>query len=261
MIFTFEQVPKARIKKSLILALILAVTSGCAALQGRQVWRVRDIALAQGPTIRLLGRNEQVVLTLNRNTVQQLMLAHIRISRTAGIPSELLFVEGDEPNAFAALMNGRRVIGLNTAMIKLIGNDIDEFAALLGHEAAHWARGHVEKGQIRSNTIRGLGSLVGAGLGMAGVPAAGTISGLGADLIEAAYSRDDEREADASSVEYMIANGYDPEAAVRLQEKFLTLPGKGSFSFLSSHPSGAERIKNLRAVIQAKRSQTEAKQE
>ncbi len=223
------------------------------------MWRVRDIALAQGPTIRLLGRNEQVVLTLNRKTVQQLMLAHIRITRAAGIPSELLIVEGEEPNAFAALMNGRRVIALNSAMIQLIGDDIDEYAALLGHEAAHWARGHVEKGQIRSNTIRGLGNLVGAGLGMAGVPAAGTITGLGADLMEAAYSRDDEREADASSIEYMMASGYDPQAAVRLQEKLLVVPGSGPVPFLSSHPSGEERVNNLRALIQAKRSESQVK--
>jgi predicted Zn-dependent protease len=150
------------------------------------------------------------------------------------------------------------MIAINLGMVRLIGGNIDEFAALLGHEAAHWAKGHVDSSQARSSTIQGIGTLIGVGLGIAGVPAAGVITGLGAGLIEATYSRDDEREADALSVDYLVANGFDPQAAVRLQEKMLKLPGARKVSFLSSHPSGEERVENLKKLIDAKQSQGRA---
>jgi predicted Zn-dependent protease len=101
---------------------------------------------------------------------------------------------------------------------------------------------------------------VGVGLGAAGVPAASVITGLGADLIEASYSRDDEREADAASIDYMLANGFDPHGAVRLQEKMLRLPGGLKVPFLNSHPGGDERIANLKKLIEAKTSDLTAKQ-
>jgi predicted Zn-dependent protease len=227
---------------------------GCSTSQGRLVWRAREMALVPTPVIALQGRDEKILIKMSTQTVQKILLAHIRITRTANTQAELVFAEGNEPNAFAGLMDGRRVIGINTAMVKLIGDDLDAFAALLGHETAHWAKGHIDRGAARSHTIQGLSYAVGVGLGMAGVPAAGMISGLGGDLIEASYSREDEREADALSIDYMLANGFDPQAAVRLHEKLLNLASGISVPFLSSHPSGQERIENLQKLIDAKRS-------
>lgn len=238
--------------------LILTLLSGCATSQGRLVWRVREMALVQTPMIGLQARDHTMLVTLNTRTVQRVLLAHIRITRTAGLPAELVIVEGKEPNAFAGLMSGRRVIGINTEMVKLIGDDVDEFAALVGHEAAHWAKGHVDSARAREGTLYAIGTLAAVGLGAAGVPAAGTITGLGVDLINASYSRDQEREADASSVDYLLSNGYDPHAAVRLHEKLLKISGKSLLPFLSSHPSGRERIENLKALIQSKKSDTGA---
>ena len=186
-----------------------------------------------------------------------LFLWHARIDRAANIQTELMLVDGEEPNAFAGFVNGRQAVAINLGMMKLIGLADDEFAALLGHEVAHWAKGHIYSGRARSSTIHALGSLVGAGLGMAGVPAGGLISGLGADIIDNSFSRDDEREADAAGIEYMVAAGCDPWAAVRLHDKMLALGGVG-ITFLSSHPSGQERIENLKQLIEKKRPETKA---
>jgi len=248
--------------KPFIFALLLAILAGCSTSistsNGNVAWRVREMALAPTSTVTLYGTGETVLLVMDKQTVQRLLLAHFRITRSAGIQAELFIVEGEEPNAFAGVLDGRRMIAINLGMVRLIGGNIDEFAALLGHEAAHWAKGHVDSSQARSSTIQGIGTLIGVGLGIAGVPAAGVITGLGAGLIEATYSRDDEREADALSVDYLVANGFDPQAAVRLQEKMLKLPGARKVSFLSSHPSGEERVENLKKLIDAKQSQGRA---
>ena len=231
---------------------LLAIQTSCSTSKGDVSWRVREMALAPTSSVVLYGPGEQVLLAMNKQTVQKLLLAHFRISRSAGIQAELFIAEGDEPNAFAGLIEGRRMIVINIAMVKLIGDNMDEFAALLGHEAAHWAKGHVDSSKARSSTIQGISTLVGVGLGVAGIPAAGLITGLGADLIAASYSRDDEREADALSIDYMLANGFDPQGAVRLQEKMLKLPGGLQVPFLNTHPSGQERVENLKKLIAEK---------
>jgi predicted Zn-dependent protease len=240
---------------ALAFAVLVLALSGCSASQSKLVWRARDVALTPAPTIALEGRDHQIVVTVPTPTIQKLLLAHLRITRSAGTQAELFIVEGADPNAFAGLMNGRRVIGINVAMLKLIGDDLELYAALLGHETAHWAKGHVDASNVRSTTIQGIGTAIGVGLGAAGVPAAGLIAGVGADMIDASYTRDDEREADAASVDYMLINGFDPAGAVRLQEKLLNVPGGLRIPFLSSHPSGEERIENLKKIIAAKRAQ------
>lgn len=244
--------------KKFIVITAFFLFSGCAAQPFTYYWRVKDVVLQKGPTIEFYKPDEQIALTLPTRTVQEMMLAHLRINRSANVQSELCIVDGDDPNAFAApLANGQRIIAINVGMMKLIGSDVSEYAALIGHEAAHWAKGHAAAGESRTSTLNAIGTLVGVGLGAAGVPAAGVISGLGVDLIDSSYNRDQEREADALSVDYLIANHYDPKAAITLHEKFLKIDSGFRLPFLSSHPSSEERIQNLKALIETKNSQPE----
>jgi Zn-dependent protease with chaperone function len=242
--------------KRLYLGVFLLFFAACAT-RLHFYWNVRELVSAPVPVVDLAASDNRVLISIDKRTLQKLFLSHVRITRTANIQTELVLVNGEDPNAFAALIGGRRAVAINLGMVKLIRNEDDEFAALLGHETAHWAKGHVDSGKSRSNTLQGLGTLAGVGLGMAGVPAAGLISGLGVDVIESSFSRDDEREADAWGIDYMMAAGSDPWAAVRLHEKMLALPGGVRIPFLSSHPSGQERIENLKHVIEAKKHQSE----
>jgi predicted Zn-dependent protease len=232
--------------------ILVIVLSGCMPA-GRLFWSVRELVLVPASTIYLTAPDQRLVLSVEKQAMQKLFLAHRRITRAGGVEADLLIFEEEEPNAFAGSIKSRRSIAINTGMLKLIGGDNDALAALLGHETAHWAKGHVDTGKTRSNTIQGIGTLVGLGLGMAGVPAAGYISGIGADLIEASYSRDDEREADASGLEYVMSAGFDPAGALRLHEKLLQVGGRLRIPFLSTHPSGSERLEYLRNLIEAKK--------
>jgi Zn-dependent protease with chaperone function len=236
------------------LLLILLLLFGCGAQQGKLVWRVKDTALERRPAVELLGTNEQIVFRIPTRTIQEMTLAHFRINRAANVQSDLYIVEGDEPNAFAGPNpRGQKIIAISLGMIKLIGDDANLYAALIAHEAAHWAKGHVDAGQTRTSTLNAIGTLVSVGLSAAGVPAAGIISGLGIDLIDSSFNRDQEREADALSIDYLIASNYDPAAAIALQEKFLMVNTGVRLSFLSSHPSGEERIQSLKTFIEARK--------
>lgn len=86
---------------------------------------------------------------------------------------------------------------------------------------------------------------------MTGVPGASLLTDVGITLIDTTYSREQEREADELGLRYMVAAGYGPQGAIRLQESLLEASGSTPLPFLSSHPTGQERIENLRALISA----------
>jgi predicted Zn-dependent protease len=221
----------------------------CAAREPKLMWEVKHIARLPSDVIVLQDPVGQPLATVNTRDLKRILLAKIRIARFAGVDAELIIVDGKDPNALAGLIPGRHVIAINVGMLKLLGDDIDAAASLIGHEAAHLAKRHGETGQTRTKTIRGIGSMVGVGLGMAGVPAAGTLTGLAVDFIDASYDRTQEREADSLGVGYMISAGYDPQGAIRLHEKLLQVSGGTLLPFLSSHPSGEERIQSLKELI------------
>src|SRR5690348_477409 len=144
-------------KKFILVATVLLL-SGCATQPFTYYWRVKDVVLQKGPTVEFYKPDEQIALTLPMRTVQEVMLAHLRINRSANVQSELCIVDGDDPNAFAApLANGQRIIAINVGMMKLLGSDVNEYAALIGHEAAHWAKGHAAAGQSRTSTLNAIG--------------------------------------------------------------------------------------------------------
>ncbi len=240
--------------KRLAVAGFLVFLSACSTTEGRLMWRVRELVLAPSPMIGLQSRNQEIVATVSTRTMREILLAHLKITKLAGVQPELVIVDGKDPNAFMGLVDQRYVLGINTAMLNLVGDDMDEFAALLGHEVAHLARGHVEASRSRRATLQGLGTLLGVGLGAAGVPGGGAIANLGVDVIDASFSRDQEREADAVGIGYAMSAGFDPRGAIRLQERLLKASPGSLLPFLNSHPSGEERIENIRTLIKEKQT-------
>jgi len=76
---------------------------------------------------------------------------------------------------------------------------------------------------------------------------------LGAQLVTQRYGRDAERESDAYGIRYMAAAGYDPAAAISLQEVFVRLSEGRDSNWLdglfASHPPSQERVENNRALV------------
>jgi len=131
-----------------------------------------------------------------------------------------------------------------------------ELASLLGHELGHVNARHtaqqMSKGMLTQAVIGGVAAIAGtqgAGYG----ELASKLGMMGAGALLASYSRDNEREADALGMEYMVKTGYSSNGFVGLMEMLQSLskhqPNAIQLMF-STHPMSTERYQT--AVEQAR---------
>lgn len=153
----------------------------------------------------------------------------------------------NSPTINAFCMPGGRIAFYNGILTKLNLTD-DEVAAVMGHEIAHALREHARE-QAGKNTATQVGSRILGALGSAyfgvdprlGDAAAGMVS-QGAAL---KFSRGDESEADLVGLDLAARAGYDPRAGVALWQKMGAVNKSQPISFLSTHPTGKDRIANM----------------
>lgn len=138
-------------------------------------------------------------------------------------------------------------IAFYTGILEQLQLTDDEVAMIMGHEMAHALREHARE-RLAKSKVTSIGLSVAStllGLGQIGDVAAN----LGTQLLSLKYSRDDETEADLVGLEIAARGGFWPEASVNLWKKMLAANGNGSPSFLSTHPSGSNRIQELQANL------------
>jgi Zn-dependent protease with chaperone function len=138
-------------------------------------------------------------------------------------------------------------IAFYTGILDQLKLNDDEVAMIMGHEMAHALREHARE-RLAKSQATSIGLSIASqllGLGQIGDVAAN----LGTQLLTLKYSRDDETESDLVGLEIAARGGYKPEASVSLWQKMQAASGNGSPSFLSTHPSGANRIEELRANL------------
>ena len=149
------------------------------------------------------------------------------------------------PNAYQSLdRQGRPVITFTRAILPTFRNS-DEIAFVLGHEAAHHIRGHIQRG--RRDAL--VGSLVGAGIAAvlgADPSAVQQAQRVGASVGGRSYSKAYELEADELGTLITARAGYSPRKGV---EYFYRLPDPGD-RFLGSHPPNNDRISVVQATIE-----------
>lgn len=212
-------------------------------------WPVADIANQAEETAQLRDSRGRVVASVSRNLMRQLLGVQDRMQRQAGYSAELMITNDRGANAFATTLRGRRIIGITAPMLDLLGDDLDAYAALLGHEVAHHARQHGQQRQQRGQSLGLASAIFGVALGAAGVRHSRSIAEFGTMMASLSYTRDEEREADRLGVEWMAAAGFDPNGALRLQERLLQ-NGRGMpIPFLRTHPAGEERMALIRQQI------------
>ena len=158
---------------------------------------------------------------------------------------EVNLLGSKEINAFC--MPGGK-IAFYTGILEQLKLTDDEAAMIMGHEMAHALREHARARIAKSqgtSTLLSLGSQL-LGLGEFGNVAAN----VGTQLLTLRFSRDEETDADLVGLELAARGGYNPQASVSLWQKMAQASGgAGGPSFLSTHPSGPQRIQELQSNV------------
>ncbi len=234
-------------KKALLLVCFLA---GCAtpAPQGEKpisgIWVQSDttwLANTRGG-VNLRDGNKNVIARLSPERVLAVVTTWQRVKAASRVDADFGIARTSSPNAFAGIINGRPTVILGLSFMDLIKDDADALAATIGHELAHLHFKHGEATKSRNEAARGASQFLGILLSVAGVPFGGNIANLGVSAIATSYSRDQEREADVTGLDWAIAAGYDACGSARTMKALQSAGGGGGLSFLSSHPGHEERI-------------------
>ena len=157
---------------------------------------------------------------------------------------EVNLIASKQINAFC--MPGGK-IAFYTGIIDQLRLTDDEIAMIMGHEMAHALREHSRE-QLAKNQATSIGISLGAqllGLGDIG----STAARLGGQLLSLKFSRNDESDADLVGLELAARAGYNPQAAVSLWRKMGEATGEGGIGFLSTHPTGPNRIRQLEGNV------------
>lgn len=173
----------------------------------------------------------------------------VSVSSRPSLPFEFVVLNSSIPNAWA--MPGGK-IAVNRGLLTHLHNEA-ELAAVLGHEITHAAARHGAKSMERQIILST--SLAATNVALATTSkdkssglkngALMASAGVAAGLVSTKYSREAELEADAYGMDYMVKAGYDPRAAVSLQQTFVKLSEKKSTNWaqglFASHPPSQER--------------------
>lgn len=158
---------------------------------------------------------------------------------------EVNLIGSKQINAFC--MPGGKIAFYSGILDQLKLTD-DEVAMVMGHEIAHALREHARE-RMAKNQITQLGaSLLGELVG------GGRYSGafqLGGNLLSLKFSRDDEAEADVVGLDLAARAGFDPRAAVSLWQKMAAANSRAPLEFLSTHPAGDNRIREIEKQLPA----------
>lgn len=173
-----------------------------------------------------------------------------KVSDRPDLPYEFVVLNSSVPNAWA-LPGGK--IAVNRGLLTKF-DDEAQLASVLGHEIVHAAARHsvqrMQQGMLIGAGVAGLGFALSdnewAGLLMGG-------AAVGAQLALAQYGQGDELESDHYGIIYMKEAGYDPQAAVELQEIFLELSKGQQAGFVdglfATHPPSAKRVRENSELV------------
>jgi len=174
-----------------------------------------------------------------------------RVSDRPDLPYEFVVLNNSVPNAWA-LPSGK--IAFNRGLLVEL-EDEAQLAAVLGHEIVHAAARHSAK-RMQSGMLLSAG-MAGLGVALKDTDYSEILVGgaaVAANLTLARYGRDHELESDHFGMQYMSRAGYDPQAAVELQQTFVRLSEGRESDWLSglfaSHPPSQERVEENRKTAQ-----------
>jgi predicted Zn-dependent protease len=161
-----------------------------------------------------------------------------------GVEYHFAVVEMDEPNAFA-LPGGHVYVSRG---LLLTANSEAELAGVIGHEIGHVAARHAAQRDATQKvvSIATVLGMIGAAMAGGGGATAASVSAIGMGTV-AAFSRQQERQADFIGQDLSVSAGIDPTALARfLRALDSTTRLRQGFShtqgYLDTHPATLERV-------------------
>jgi predicted Zn-dependent protease len=157
---------------------------------------------------------------------------------------EVNLLGGQQINAFC--MPGGKIAFYVGILQKLQLSD-DEVGTIMGHEVAHALREHARERMGKTAATRIGAGVLSSLLGLGG--AGDALLNMGGQLLTLRFSREDETEADLVGMDLAARSGYDPGAGVTLWQKMLAASKGAPPQFLSTHPAGETRIRDIQAKL------------
>lgn len=170
---------------------------------------------------------------------------------------KVLIINDDSLNAF--VIDGRAIFVHAGLLLKM--SRAAELQAVLSHEAAHIANGHITR---RLSNLRSTQTAAGFGMALAMAAAAAgggsAAAGLGLGAISAAqraffaHTRAEEASADQSGLRYMASVGADPQAMVDVLEIFRgqeALSAGRQDPYVRTHPLTRDRLRAVEGFAAA----------
>lgn len=158
---------------------------------------------------------------------------------------EVNLIASSQINAYC--MPGGK-IAFYTGILDTLKLTDDEVAMIMGHEIAHALREHGAERAGKSMAMSGAAKLLGIfaeSKGYDGNMVAG-IAGTAGNVAMLKFSREDETEGDIVGMDLAARSGFDPRAGVTLWQKMGLVNQKAPPKWLSTHPAGEDRIKEIR---------------
>ncbi|MFP7673249.1 M48 family metalloprotease [Marivita sp. S0852] len=182
----------------------------------------------------------------------------IPILRAAGLsPNQvrILLINDNTLNAF--IVDTSHIFIHSGLLSKL--DSAAQIQAVIAHEAAHIANGHIARrmGNIRTaRTAAGLGLVLAAAAAAAGggQAAAGIAIGTQTSAMRSflAHTRAEEASADISSIRYLVQAGVDSQGAIEVQDLFrgqVALSERRQDPYMRSHPLTRDRLRALKGLV------------
>jgi len=144
----------------------------------------------------------------------------------------------DDDSVLNAFCTPGGFIYVYTGLIRFLDSE-DQLAGVIGHEIAHADMRHSSEQLSKQYGLRLLIELV--------IGESSLLGSVAGNLVELAFSRSDESEADRMSVRYLYPTGYDARGAGHFFEK-MKARGEdlGPLVFLSTHPDPGNRLEQIR---------------
>jgi predicted Zn-dependent protease len=218
--------------------------------QGTTAWPLAALVGHTTPYIELRDRQQQAAETVSTASLRLYAEVARRLEAVTDLRPYYLLMDGSAPNAFAWSERDFPVIAVNIGMLETLDEDPDLWAAVIGHEIAHLKLRHQAQRQDRQSTAKTATGALGFAFALVGIPFGLMVADGAATAIGRGYSRDDERDADTAAVAYMRQAGFDPQGALRFHALLASLDSQSSAGLFSTHPTGEERVANMRALIE-----------